>query len=527
MEYEEEQSFNYLMFFQVESDDPIFTDEYKNAYCGNCGLNRINYEECTEVDLDARGELGDDNLEYFFARHHLRLLPALVLSLKRVGWEDFLETAADMAIAAWGNVWFEFFDSVIGIHNSTKVEGKFIQFMIQQWKQSCAWDDTYYFAWDCIVSYGVVDEDYSCYSASIARDEFCKGASITCAPFLEFMPELPLTDHFHFTGYCDDLESSCTGEDAGREECCLDSDGDGIPDFLDNCNSIFNPLQSDCDGNGFGDACDESDLDGDNVVTHDNCPCTSNVDQVDSDGDGWGDECDHCPDQFDAIQNSSIPCYDESGDYSNQHYLGYDEECSDADIQVELEHFRQMMECYFNAGVSADIPDPGEPCEYSQPSRACTNNNIQNAYGLEGLCFWWDTHPLTCMAQNNLEPPGISEIINWGNFGSQCYDNYPDGNGDGAPDWQDMNPNQDVLESMWHMHICCYYTATGVFNEIQARIETLQNQIACLTPYVGFFDCLLFPKLTIAEWIQALENEILNLQAQQININQTMNEHGC
>jgi thrombospondin type 3 repeat protein len=45
-----------------------------------------------------------------------------------------------------------------------------------------------------------------------------------------------------------------------------DSDGDGIPDNVDNCPSIANPDQADRDGDGVGDACD-------------NCPLIANRDQ--------------------------------------------------------------------------------------------------------------------------------------------------------------------------------------------------------------------------------------------------------
>jgi hypothetical protein len=36
----------------------------------------------------------------------------------------------------------------------------------------------------------------------------------------------------------------------------LDADGDGVPDSLDNCVAIANRTQADCDGNGYGNACD-------------------------------------------------------------------------------------------------------------------------------------------------------------------------------------------------------------------------------------------------------------------------------
>lgn len=58
----------------------------------------------------------------------------------------------------------------------------------------------------------------------------------------------------------------------------LDSDGDGVPDSIDNCPHVANADQKDSDHDGVGDACD-------------NCPLVANPDQKDSNGDGIGDAC--------------------------------------------------------------------------------------------------------------------------------------------------------------------------------------------------------------------------------------------
>jgi len=81
---------------------------------------------------------------------------------------------------------------------------------------------------------------------------------------------------------------------------CVDSDSDGYgdPDHPenacdeDNCPLIYNPDQSDIDGDGFGDLCDD-DMDDDGISNAtDNCPYDYNPDQLDRDGDNIGDVCD-------------------------------------------------------------------------------------------------------------------------------------------------------------------------------------------------------------------------------------------
>tara|TARA_B100000745_G_scaffold199304_1_gene131454 strand:+ start:2833 stop:4050 length:1218 start_codon:yes stop_codon:yes gene_type:complete len=70
-----------------------------------------------------------------------------------------------------------------------------------------------------------------------------------------------------------------------------DSDADGVADIVDNCVSIANEAQTDVDGNGRGDVCDDYDRDG-RINSEDNCPDDPNKYQADEDGDGIGDVCD-------------------------------------------------------------------------------------------------------------------------------------------------------------------------------------------------------------------------------------------
>jgi hypothetical protein len=92
-----------------------------------------------------------------------------------------------------------------------------------------------------------------------------------------------------------------------------DSDGDGVPNEVDNCPETPNTDQADTDDDGIGDACEgepQGDSDNDNVLNaNDNCPDVANTDQTDGDDDEVGDVCDNCV----ATANTNQADADEDG----------------------------------------------------------------------------------------------------------------------------------------------------------------------------------------------------------------------
>lgn len=124
----------------------------------------------------------------------------------------------------------------------------------------------------------------------------------------------------------------------------FDSDNDGFSDATDNCPLVANLNQTDSNGNGIGDACDETgdattpaddpdfttvDSDADGVIdTTDNCPLVTNPDQVDTDGNGTGDACD---DSTDLDASASLDTDNDGLSDSVEINLGLDPTNADTD----------------------------------------------------------------------------------------------------------------------------------------------------------------------------------------------------
>jgi hypothetical protein len=146
--------------------------------------------------------------------------------------------------------------------------------------------------------------------------------------------ELSLSENLYLAGSIDDIWDHQPSSSAYRHDMLLikfsqgaglDTDGDGIPDSLDNCPTVANGEgegdipgignQTDSDEDGLGDACDEwpddpdNDADDDDIAgPDDNCPWSYNPNQEDMDGDGLGDVCDGDADA-DGVPNSEDNCW--------------------------------------------------------------------------------------------------------------------------------------------------------------------------------------------------------------------------
>lgn len=75
-----------------------------------------------------------------------------------------------------------------------------------------------------------------------------------------------------------------------------DLDDDGVNDYIDNCLTISNSDQIDCNSNGIGDVCETLDSDCDGIFDiNDNCPLIPNPQQTDLNSNGIGDACEDVP----------------------------------------------------------------------------------------------------------------------------------------------------------------------------------------------------------------------------------------
>jgi len=141
--------------------------------------------------------------------------------------------------------------------------------------------------------------------------QICDGLNNDCTH--PNWPDLAFTSEVDIDG---DGLSECQGDNCPND-FDNDIDGDGFCGDVDVCPELFNPDQTDTDGDELGDPCDTCPLDPDNNIDGDpfcgdvdNCPAVANPDQSDLDGDLIGDVCDDCPNDPDNDVDRDNICGD-------------------------------------------------------------------------------------------------------------------------------------------------------------------------------------------------------------------------
>ncbi|MEZ4475001.1 MAG: thrombospondin type 3 repeat-containing protein [bacterium] len=133
-------------------------------------------------------------------------------------------------------------------------------------------------------------------------------------------------------------------------------------DVCDNCPQEPNFDQADANGDGVGDACPDSDRDGDGILdVDDNCPDAPNGDQADADDDGRGNACDNCRD---------VPNFDQA----DRDLDGLGDACDDLTPRA------WVVLTWGDASVDFDLHVLNPRGEYFSNSTDCWSNNRQEVW---------------------------------------------------------------------------------------------------------------------------------------------------
>ena len=164
---------------------------------------------------------------------------------------------------------------------------------------------------------------------------------------------------------CDGVDNDCDG--IVDDDC----DQDGVPSNEDNCPEVYNPEQTDTDGDGKGDACDEDDdndgtPDEEDCEPQDNsvCPgCLEVCDGKDNDCDGSIDE---------GLCDDGNPCTTDACTLTGEcEFLPNTNPCDDGDVCSVGD---ACSEGVCQSGT-AEACDDNEPCtiDSCSPTTGCQN----------------------------------------------------------------------------------------------------------------------------------------------------------
>jgi hypothetical protein len=243
-----------------------------------------------------------------------------------------------------------------------------------------------------------------------------------------------------------------------------DSDGDGVPDSIDNCPNTSNPTQADCDQDGIGDACDPvtTDTDCDGVPNaEDNCPNIANPDQADCNFNSIGDVCE-------IAANPKLDCNDNDV-LDSCEVLG--EDCNNNGFPDE---------CDVIFGLSNDVNGNGVPDECEAD---CDNNGVPDSHQItQNPALDSNLDGVLDLCQN-IQPVIINEIL-----ADPASSLQGDANGDGMPSAQQDEFIELVNQSATPRNVSGWRIATN--ND--SGNETLRYQFPLNTFIPGNCSAVIF-----------------------------------
>jgi PKD repeat protein len=142
----------------------------------------------------------------------------------------------------------------------------------------------------------------------------------------------------HYGGGSPTFQSALPNLDGDATPDCTDPDidGDGVNNAGDNCPISANPTQTDFNGNGVGDACEDADGDT-RLDAADNCPAVANTNQWDFDNDGTGNTCDTDADGDGHLNAADNCAFVSNADQADANSDGFGDACDIRELNIRVQ----------------------------------------------------------------------------------------------------------------------------------------------------------------------------------------------
>lgn len=292
----------------------------------------------------------------------------------------------------------------------------------------------------------------------------------------------------------------------GETPVPTDSDLDGVVDGADNCPTVANTDQTDTDGDGTGDACEEG-------VTPPPATCGTGTDDSDCDGSHGDEDCapfdpavhpganetcdgkdNNCNGQYDENDGSGGSCASTNTDNDNDGYSGNVDDCNDSNAEI---HPGATEVC---DGVDNDcdtqIDEGVSRTWYSDVD----GDGYGNASSTMQACTWpgegsgWVSDAKDCDDSNAKANPGQKEVCDGAD--NDCDGSVDDGSWQltGSAAWN----NLEWLGGMNEQRpLCDSITLTGGFDGRDVDID----------------DCNLFAQQARMAMVSDTSNPVIDMDA--------------